>query len=184
VDTAQWALTIAGLSLLVSAGSLLWQIVTWFRQSARIRVELRWGSVSDDFQHFIAAVEKDLMGALDKIDPTAYPIPAAIVIARNRGRSATSVQDACVEFPGGYSYRNRDINLYAGLPGPLAPGEAISVTVPIAQVFEAWTVGNSQTTTIRGRAYLGSGKSRASRPLTIRRSDQPIIEQRFPLGSP
>ena len=180
METAQWALTIAGLSLLVSAGSLTWQIVTWFRQSARIRVELRWGGVSDDWQHWIVAEEKaNVVDALAQVDPIEYPIPAAIVIVRNRGRSAMSIQDACVEFPEGYTYRHRDINLYAGLPGPLQDGGVLSVPVPIAHVFEAWTRGNSQTTTIRGLAFLGNGKTCTSEPLTISRSDQPVIEQRF-----
>lgn len=31
MDSAQWALTIAGISLLVSAGSLTWQIIIWVR---------------------------------------------------------------------------------------------------------------------------------------------------------
>ncbi|WP_129666931.1 hypothetical protein [Phytoactinopolyspora endophytica] len=181
MDAAQWALRIAGLSLLVSVLSLTWQIITWVRQSARIKVELRWGGVSEDWQYTVTGDPKNVVKALAQVDPTEYPIPVAALVIRNVGRSAMSIQDAGIQFPEGFTYRHRDINQYADVSKPLPPGDVLHVPVPIAHLFQVWADhgGNLHTTRIRGIAFLGNGKTSVSERFTLSRSDQPFIEERF-----
>lgn len=65
---AQWAIVIAGLSLAASVFSLGWNIFTWVRQKARIKVTLHWGDLFPDSNIVVHSEHPHLSDTLALVD--------------------------------------------------------------------------------------------------------------------
>jgi hypothetical protein len=163
---AELALWISLLSLVVAVTSLIWQVVSWILHRARIKVHLYWGALGADGQHVVMTERhRDLAKALSEVDETQYPLPVVVVLVRNRGRAAMSIQDVGVRFPSGHTYRNRElVASWVITKSPLEPGSHCFVPLPLDEVVQSWLASSpsDNSTRFRGVAVLGSGATKRS----------------------
>ncbi len=154
-------LIVAVIALVLSVGSLTWQIAQFLLAGSRVSAELQIGAHSGSA---VALRPADRRPDWDRLAAEGFTEAVLGVTARNKGRIGVTVMSWKVVFDNGLSFSLADYRPNNDKPMPyrLEPGDEVTWLCPAAAVMAAgrsWreAIGDHPGR-IRARVTLGTGK--------------------------
>lgn len=151
-------LIIAVVGVVLSLGSLTWQVVQFSLTGYRVRVQLKIGALGRG-----GVASGRFSGDLEVVMSQGFQTPVVIVEATNVGRSPVTIREYSIELGNGFAYSEPGIPGSATVPHRLEPGEHAAFFASMDAVAQASQVTYESNLKapqrVRARVALSTGKA-------------------------
>lgn len=148
---------ISFIALVVSALSLLWNVINFFLAGHRVNLVMTFGARSAD--DLISAPPSDWTEDLFRqLRAQGLSSEVVVLTAMNQGRTAVSVTSFQLDFDNGMKWSSGELAPAGNLPYRLEPHSDINWIAPMAELRSILTSLGLGSGTIKGRVRLATGK--------------------------